>query len=205
MTEWILNLDREIVLGLNALHTPVWDSIMLFLSSRTAWIPLYVIIAALMFVPKWYGKHSSAFRCGSRLPIWAIGLTGVLAVLLCFGITDQLTNIVKDAVQRLRPSHDPLLEGMLALPEGPGGLYGFFSAHAANTFGLAVLTSLIFRRKWYSVAIVLWAAAVGFSRIYLARHFTTDVICGAVFGTAVAFIIYSLYAYVFSLLYRHRH
>ena len=150
MIDWLIQLDHDITLGLNALHTPVLDSIMLFLSSSKVWIPLYVVIAALMFIPKWYGRKSPAFRLGSRIPLWLTGLIGVLAVALCFGLTEQITNLVKDWAARPRPSHDPVLEGLLHLPEGRGGLYGFFSAHASNTFGMAALTALIFRRGWYS-------------------------------------------------------
>ena len=121
MIDWLIQLDHDITLGLNALHTPVLDSIMLFLSSSKVWIPLYVLIAALMFIPKWYGRKSPAFRLGSRIPLWLTGLIGVLAVALCFGLTEQITNLVKDWVARPRPSHDPLLEGLLHLPEGRGG------------------------------------------------------------------------------------
>ena len=161
MIDWLIQLDHDIILGLNALHTPVLDSIMLFLSSSKVWIPLYVLIAALMFIPKWYGRKSPAFRLGSRIPLWLTGLIGVLAVALCFGLTEQITNLVKDWVARPRPSHDPLLEDLLHLPEGRGGLYGFFSAHASNTFGMAALTALIFRRGWYSAGILTWAALIG--------------------------------------------
>ena len=202
MIDWLIQLDHEITLGLNALHTPVLDSIMLFLSSSKVWIPLYVVIAALMFIPKWYGRKSPAFRLGSRIPLWLTGLIGVLAVALCFGLTEQITNLVKDWVARPRPSHDPLLEGLLHLPEGRGGLYGFFSAHASNTFGMAALTALIFRRGWYSAGILTWAALIGFSRIYLAKHFTTDVVCGALAGVLVAFAVYCLYRWVLSLISR---
>ncbi len=204
MMDWLIELDYDITLGLNALHTPFLDSIMLFLSSSKVWIPLYVVIVALMFVPKWYGRKSAAFCLGSRVPLWLSGLLGVLAVALCFGLTEQITNIVKDWVARPRPGHDPLLEGLLHLPEGRGGLYGFFSAHASNTFGLAVLTALIFRRGWYSVCMLVWAALIGFSRIYLAKHFTTDVICGALAGVVVALAAYCLYLWVLLLISRKK-
>ena len=200
MIDWLIQLDHDITLGLNALHTPVLDSVMLFFSSKTVWIPLYVALAVLMFIPKWYGRKSPAFCLGCRIPIWLTGIMGLLAVGLCFGVTEQITNLVKDWVARPRPSHDPLLEGLLYLPEGRGGLYGFFSAHASNTFGMAALTAMIFRRGWYSAGILTWAALIGFSRIYLAKHFTTDVVCGAIAGVLVAFAVYCLYRWVLSLI-----
>ena len=202
MMDWLIELDHVITLGLNALHTPVLDSIMLFLSSSKVWIPLYVLIAVLMFIPKWYGRKSSAFRLGGRIPLWLTGLIGVLAVALCFGLTEQITNLAKEWAARPRPGHDPLLEGMLHLPEGSGGLYGFFSAHASNTFGLAVLTALMFRRGWYSAGNLTWAALVSFRRIDLAKHFTTDVQCGAAAGALIALAVYFLYRSILSVISR---
>lgn len=202
MIDWLVEFDRGVTLGLNAIHTPFLDSVMLFLSAKTVWIPLYAALAVLMFIPKWYGRKSPAFRCGSRIPIWLTGLIGVLAVLLCFGLTEQITNIVKNIVQRPRPGFDPVLEGLLHLPEGTGGGYGFFSAHASNTFGMAVITALIFRRKWYSACIIVWAALISFSRIYLAKHFTTDVLCGVLAGVIVGIAVWYLYRWVLSLVSR---
>lgn len=197
MTDWLINLDHSITLGLNAAHTTFWNEVMLFLSARTVWIPLYAAIAVLLFVPRWYGRTSAAFRAGTRIPLWLTGLIGVLAVLLCFGLTEQITNIVKNIVERPRPGNDPLLQNLLgSLPEGAGGGYGFFSAHASNTFGMAILTALIFKRRWYSIVIMLWAASVSFSRIYLAKHFTTDVICGAIAGILVGLAVYYLYKFI---------
>ena len=187
MTDWLINLDHSITLGLNGMHTPFWNEVMLFLSAKTVWIPLYAAIAILFFVPRWYGEKSQALISGSRIPLWLTGLIGVLAVLLCFGLTEQVTNIVKNIIERPRPGNEPLLQGLLlSLPEGAGGGYGF----------------LIFRRKWYSVFIVLWAASVSFSRIYLAKHFTTDVLCGAVAGILIGLAVYFLYKYILSLISR---
>ena len=202
MIDWLIGLDHRITLGLNALHTPAMDSVMLFLSARMVWIPLYVLLAVLLFIPKWYGRKSAAFRYGSRIPLWLTGLTGVLAVLICFGLTEQVTNLIKDWVERPRPGNYPLLEGLLHLPEGAGGGFGFFSAHASNTFGLAVITALIFRRGWYSAGIVLWASLVSFSRIYLAKHFTTDVLCGALAGILIAMAVYVLYRLALTMISR---
>ena len=146
MIDWLIQLDHDIILGLNALHTPVLDSIMLFLSSSKVWIPLYVLIAALMFIPKWYGRKSPAFRLGSRIPLWLTGLIGVLAVALCFGLTEQITNLVKDWVARPRPSHDPLLEDLLHLPEGRGGLPRFQHLRNGSPHRPDIQTRVVFRR-----------------------------------------------------------
>ena len=182
MIDWLTGLDNEITLALNAMHTPIADSIMLFLSAKTVWIPLYVLLAVLMFIPKWYGKKSSAFRYGSHI-----------------GLTEQITNIVKNIVERPRPGNTPIIEGILHLPEGAGGGYGFFSAHASNTFGMAMITALIFRRRWYTAGIMIWASMISFSRIYLAKHFTTDVLCGALAGILIGLAVHFLYRWMLSL------
>jgi undecaprenyl-diphosphatase len=64
---------------------------------------------------------------------------------------------------------------------------------------LAVLTSLIFRRKWYTITLVSWSIIIGFSRIYLARHFFTDVLCGLILGAIIAYLIYKLWEKVWNI------
>ena len=56
------------------------------------------------------------------------------------------------------------------------------SSHAANAFALACILA----RKWKrgSVYLYLLAALVAFSRIYLNRHFLSDVVVGAAIGVA---------------------
>lgn len=198
MTDFILELDREILLAVNGWNSPVADSIMLFFSNIPIWIPLYVIVAALLFVPRWYGAGSTARLVRERgsAPTWLIGVISLAAVAVCFGCTDQLTHIMKESIGRLRPSHEPLLEPFVRLAEGKGGLYGFPSGHAASSMGFAVITSLIFRKQWYSLLIISWSAVICYSRIYLAKHYLTDVICGALLGIIFAVAIYYLWKYV---------
>lgn len=198
MIESIINFDYKILLAINGLHTPFWDTAMYFLSSSNVWIPLYILIAAALFIPSFYGKNSKISKFSSTQR-WLIGIIGVSIVLLCFGLTDQISGLIKNSVRRLRPGHDSHLAAMLYLFDGKGGLYSFVSSHAANTFGFALLTTLIFKRKLYLVFIFLWAGLVSFSRIYLARHFFTDVICGALTGMTIATALYFLWLYILKL------
>lgn len=60
----------------------------------------------------------------------------------------------------------------------------FPSSHAANAFTLAWVLTWRWRRGW--PAFYALAALVAFSRMYLNRHWLSDVVAGALLGTAVA-------------------
>ena len=92
-----------------------------------------------------------------------------------------------------------MLANGLYLPGDAGGLYGFFSGHAANSFGFAASTLGIFRSderhsyKAYGWAIMIWAFLVSLSRIFLGRHFFGDILVGAVVGLLLGFLFALLY------------
>ena len=196
--EHIIGLDTSLLLAINGWHSPIADKIMLFFSAIPVWIPLYVIVAALMFWPRWQTLKSE------RIPVWMTALFCIIAIAICFGFCDQASSFIKESIQRFRPGHEPALEGLVRLLEGKGGNYGFVSGHAANSFGFATITSLIFRKKPYTAAIFCWAAIVSYSRIYLAKHYPLDVICGAILGVAIAISIYLLLKYLLHRYEMHR-
>ena len=75
-----------------------------------------------------------------------------------------------------------------------GGKYGFFSAHAANAFGLATSTYLGLKAdksrnyRWYGTFMYIWAFLVAVSRIFVGKHFLGDVIVGTLVGLSAGFV-----------------
>lgn len=167
--------DTSLFFFLNGLHTSYFDGFMFAVSGKLIWIPLYVVILYTVIKNKKYDA------------LWV-----VLALVLCVVIADQIASgILKGWVQRLRPSRNDEFEGMVHLVNDyRSGLYGFVSSHAANSVGLAVLTSLLFRHRVYVFSITVWALLVSYSRIYLGVHYPLDILGGALVGAFVAWFCY---------------
>ena len=185
--EYLQSIDKELFLFLNGMHNAFFDPIMYWLSHKLFWVPMYLLIAFLM--------------------IRRYKMRGVL-MLLCIGIVialcDQTTShLLKNLVQRLRPSQEPALAGLVHLSKaGPGGLYGFVSSHAANVFGLATFLSLVLDKQFKPLKywLLVWAALVSYSRIYNGVHYPGDVIVGGLIGCAFGYLMakayFAFYAYL---------
>jgi len=182
-------LDQKVFLFLNSINSPFFDTIMVAISGKLIWVPLYFAIIWWMF--RIYGR---------KLPV--ILLFIIVAVILA----DQVSvAFFKNTFQRLRPCHEPAIKDMVHLVNNKcGGLYGFVSSHASNSFNVAVLSLLHIRQKWFSVAILTWAAVVGYSRIYLGVHYPGDIIGGALLGSAIGYTIVKLYNLTDKRLLSHR-
>lgn len=177
MLDFLDNIDKQWLLALNNDYAAFWDGLMYGFSEKLTWVPLYLSLIFVIF-KKW--KHNG----------WWI----ILGLVLCIVIADQVASgILKDTVKRLRPSRDPELENMVELVKNyRGGLYGFVSSHTANSFGLALLTALIFRNKIFTYGIFIWAAVNAYSRIYLGVHYPGDILGGVIVGVFSALVMYWL-------------
>lgn len=180
-------LDQQITLTINSWHSAISDPIWAFFSDKIVWIPMYVAIIALLI-----------WKLG-----WKKGLVVVAAAALTFAFCDQFSNVVKHAVGRTRPLKDEfmLANGLHVLEKGGG--YSFFSAHAANAFGLACSTFAGFcagydkKPSWlkaYGTWMFFWAAMVSISRIFVGKHYLGDVIVGSIVGS-IGGLIFGFIAY----------
>lgn len=178
-------LDHRLFLLLNSVNSPFWDIVMNFMSLVAVWIPMYLAILILLAV-----KYKKRF--------WVILVFIILAVVL----SDQTSVLIKNAFDRPRPCHESSLKGLVHLVNGRcGGMYGFVSSHATNSFTVALLSLLLIRNKWYTLFIIIWASAVSYSRIYLGVHYPGDVLGGALLGTFIGWGVYKMYIAADKLIY----
>jgi len=175
----INQIDTSFFLFLNQFHSGGADVFFYYVSHRFFWIPLY--LAVLGGIIYKYKKKA--------VPI-------LFFLVLAIFVTDQSCNLLKNTVQRLRPSHNTELVDQIHLidyPDGKlyrGGKFGFPSSHAANSivFGFFVIFFLSAKRKWIIIAAICWAGLIGYSRIYLGVHYPGDLLGGYIIGTLFAFL-----------------
>ena len=187
MLEEILRIDTELFIYLNNLGTSSFDVFWSFLSRKEANIAVY--LSGILFFLKNKGFRSYKIKSLDVFYIFSIVLVMIL-------ISDQSANIFKDSLQRLRPCYDELIKDSVRLvKEGCGGKYGFFSAHASNSFSLAVFFGLLFKdfSKYPIYFTLIFASLISYSRIYLGVHYPLDIIFGALFGMINGLVIYSIH------------
>lgn len=106
-----------------------------------------------------------------------------------FLANEVMTLLLKRAFQRTRPFE---AYPELIYKKGTGGSYSMPSGHTSSAFSTATSLSLNFR-KWYVVApAYTYAAAVGYSRMYLGVHYPSDVLAGALLGSGTAYLTWKI-------------
>lgn len=112
-----------------------------------------------------------------------------------------LNQVAKVLLRRERPyAHARPIDDRERLFESEDAV-SHYSGHTSLTFTLAVATGTIASLRHYPAAPLVWAsglgvaATTGYLRIAADRHYFTDVVVGALVGTAVGATIPLLYAY----------
>lgn len=182
MIQYLVNIDRQLFLFFNGFHSPFFDSVFTVITTTVTWIPLFALL--IFFFIKKYKKQS----------VYVI--LGVIVLVACTDLVSA--RIFKPVFMRPRPCHDPLLSGLVHTVNGKcGGQYGFISSHAANLFGIATYSFFALKRFYkYTWLLFVWAAIIGYSRVYLGVHFPADVALGTVFGVLLGWGVWTITWYI---------
>jgi len=175
MIDSIIHWDEQLFLFLNQIHASWLDPVMLAITGKYIWVPLYMFL--LYLIVREYKSGGIWYIVGLILVIW---------------MTDQFTSgFMKPFFERLRPYHDTRWQDIILNYSGCGGLYGFASSHAANTFALAAFLHKVggIKTPWFRW-LFLWAAIVSYSRIYLGVHYPLDILVGALVGILISWMVF---------------
>jgi len=174
--EGLIQLDQRATLWLNGLHCPFSDQFWAFFSDTKIWFPAYVFVAYMLF----------------RKLGWKRALIVFVSLVITVVLTDQVANLFKNSVMRLRPCYTAsMLEGGLWWPLPRRGFYGFFSGHSSNAFAFAAASTIGFSTskggcsKAYIIGVFVWAALVALSRVFMAMHYLGDIAVGMLFGLSM--------------------
>jgi len=183
MIETLLEWDHELFLYLNGLGTPSWDTFWQFISHKLSAIPIYLFLLLLSYQK--YGLKKTVIL--------------IISVALLITVSDQLSNFFKYGLGRLRPCHDPeFMDVMRLVKSRCGGKFSYFSAHAANSFALAIFFWHILKSelKSMSLLVLIWACLVAYSRVYIGVHFPLDILTGALLGSLFGWLFSKLFIFV---------
>lgn len=182
MWEELIHYDKDLFLFLNNMGNPSWDGFWMFITNKLSSIPLYLLLIYLTYR-----------YLGTRRALLVI-VTAILLVV----VTNGLADFFKYGVARLRPCYDSEVNTVMRLvKETCGGKFGYFSAHAANSFAIAFFFTKIlgFKLRYIGIFLMVWAFLMAYSRIYIGVHFPLDVISGGLFGLVLSWIATKLYIF----------
>ena len=177
MLEKVIALDKKLFVFLNGLGSENFDGLWLLITNQITWIPFFLLLLYLIYK-----------KIGAKQTILLFTFAAVLVAM-----TDQTANIFKYSFHRIRPCNDPEIKSIIRIVKESHS-FGFFSAHAANSMGVATFLFLNFRKQYrFWGLIFLWPLIFAYSRIYIGVHFPLDILTGYFFGALYGIAFFFLY------------
>jgi undecaprenyl-diphosphatase len=177
MLDYVIHLDKKLFIFLNNLGSKPFDEIWLLVTKQLNWIPFFLILLFILY------KKLGAKKLG----------IAILTVAALITFTNEITDVIKFSVQRIRPCNDDTLAGLIRVVKD-SDTFSYFSGHASNSTASMMFVFLILRKHYkYSYLIFLYPLIFAYSRIYLGLHFPLDIISGFVFGSFTGILFYFLF------------
>ncbi len=168
MENFLYSVDVSILYFFNhTLSCGALNKFFTIITNVNNWYIAYLILLGISF-----------FKGGRK------GKIAVLGVLILILITDQVSaGPIKDLFHRVRPCG--ALKDVIT-PLGCNGTFSFPSNHAVNKFAAAFFFYKLFPKiKW---AVFIAASLVAISRVYVGLHYPSDILGGAVIGSAFGYL-----------------
>ncbi len=172
-TSFSQNIDYQILKSLSKIQSPADNRFNKFVSDAAA--PLSIGTPLLILGIGLVEKDEELKQKGLQ--------TGI-----AFALTFGETYAIKHLVKRPRPyvTHPDLKN--VTTEKSPS----FLSGHTSSTFSIATSLSLNFPKWYVIVPAYTWAAATGYSRMYMNVHYPSDVLAGAILGSGTAWLTWKM-------------
>ena len=117
----------------------------------------------------------------------------IAGIIICTILTHVLKRVVFP--EELRPVSLEVEKVIIHKVEGVPlhRQHSFPSGHTSTAFTVALLLVSVMRRKIWAYILPMVAFLVGYSRVYLAQHFVTDVTVGMLIGITSAYLSLLIY------------
>lgn len=176
MTEVLYSIDLAVFYFLNhTIANPLFDKFFVFITEVKNWYLAYAILLGILVI-----------KGGKK------GRIAALLLIIVIAVSDQLSSFVmKNLFGRIRPCN-ALSDARILT--GCTSSFSFPSSHAVNNFAVSVYFYYIYPNlKW---ALFISAALIAISRVYVGRHYPSDILGGAIIGSAIGYGFARAFQYI---------
>jgi len=172
----IHNIEVEFLRELNLNRITEFDSFFQFISNSVSYItwgiPLLLVLIGII-TRRIHVRNNAIFLFSS------VSISSITSLILKYTIDRPRPFVTYDFFEKL----------------SVGGSPSFPSGHTTEAFAFAVALCFAYPRWYTIIPALLWAIAVGYSRMSLGVHYPSDVLAGVIIGVASAFLCNKVFSY----------